>query len=140
MFLAFCRSTARSTATEVGRPGGLPTCTKHAQVGSIDRTVDRQRAFALWKWPGRLGGRPLGHCPVGGRPVGRPVCPTVENLTVGGQPDGRPSAVRTAELASNGQIFWSLQKRLHLGCFRQDFWRVSKPVFPIYCRGFLHLF
>ena len=36
-----------------------------------------------------------------GRLAGRPTFPTVENPTVG----GRPLAVRTAELASNGQIF-----------------------------------
>jgi len=27
-----------------------------------------------------------------------------------------------------------------MDCFTQDFWRVSNLVFPIYFRGFLHLF
>ena len=101
LLLAFCRSTTRSTEPEVGRP----TCTKRARPGPVDRTVDRQRVSALWKWPGRPAGRPLGHCPEGGRPASRPTFPMVRNLTVHGRPGGRPTAVQTAELASNGHIF-----------------------------------
>ena len=73
------------------------------------------------------------------RPVDRPSL-TVGNPTVGGRPGGRPTAVQTAELASNGQIFGAYKLGLPWAVFGKIFWRVSKPVFPIYCRGFLHLF
>ena len=75
---------------------------RRAQVGPVGRTVDRQRVSALWKWPGRPGGRPLGHFQVGGRPAGQPTFPTVENLTVGGRPGVRPTAASAADLDPNG--------------------------------------
>ena len=87
------RPVDRARSRPTGRSTDVPNMPSQ---GPVDRTVDRQRASALWKWPGR----PLGHCPVCGRPVGRPICPTVKNSTIG----GRLSAVLTAELASNGHI------------------------------------
>ena len=80
---------------EVGRLFRLIDVHRRAQLGPIDRTVDRQRAFALWKWPGRPGGRPLGHLPVYGRPTGRPLAD---------RPGGRLTAASAADLASNGHI------------------------------------
>jgi len=39
--LTFCRSTGRSTGQEVGRPLRSTDVHRRAQVGPVDRTVDR---------------------------------------------------------------------------------------------------
>ena len=118
----FWQSTGPVDEPEVGRLGGRPMCTNVHSQGLVDRTVDCQRASAPWKWPGRPGGRTLGHCPVGSRPAGRPTFPTVGNPTVVGRPGGRPSAVRTVELASNGQIFGAYK----LGLPWHVFYKISR--------------
>ena len=93
--MAFCRS------TDVHKV--------HSQ-GPVDRTVDLQRASALWKWPGRPDSRPLGHLPFYGRPVGWPLAVRSEIWPLA----GRPTAESSAELSWTAS-FWSL---FILGCFR----------------------
>ena len=81
---------------------------------------------------GRSAGRPLGHCPIGGRPAGQPTFLTVENPTVGSRPGGRPSAVRAVELASNGQIFGAYKLGLP--------WAVLHKIFGEFQSQFFHLY
>ena len=96
-------------------------CTNVHGQGPIDRMVDPQRASALCKWPGRPGGRPLGHSPVFGRPTGRSLFPTVRNQTVGGRLGGRPTAENSAELSSTAS-FWSILIWGYFGLFVTRFW------------------
>ena len=59
---AFCRSTGRSTESEVGQPVGRPMCTNmHSQFWLEGRSTGRstvQRALLFGSGPGRPGGRP----------------------------------------------------------------------------------
>jgi len=77
-----------------------PMCTNVRSKGrSTARLTDRDSLLSV-NGTDRPGGRRQGHLPVYGQPAGRPLFPTVKNLTVG----GRPTAGRPAELASNGHI------------------------------------
>ena len=73
--LAFCRSTGRSTKTEVGRSDRSIDVHKRAQPrlasGPVDRAVDRPESSALWIWPRSTDQRALLSGSGPGRPRGR---------------------------------------------------------------------
>ena len=68
-----------------------------------------------------------------GRPGGRPVAPTVGNLTVGGRPDGRPSGLTEPQRL----VFFPAYKFGGLGIvFDQDFRRALDQFFLILLKEF----
>ena len=146
----FWQSTDRLTVPEVGWPGGRPMCTNvYNQFGlsagrpggrplrplSTDRSTV-QRALLSGSGLGWSGSRPVGQNP---GTIDRQAA-TIINLTVG-RSTGRSTNSRiSCWIGPQGLDFIGLYYGAVLGCIRQDFKWVFKLVFPISCRGFLHLF
>ena len=151
----FDQASCRSTAAEVGRPGGRPMCTERAQqfwlegrstgrstaMAPIDWLVDCQESYALWIWPwptGRLTSRSK---PRHGRPGGRPT--GCNSQKYDRWPVDRPidrQVILTCSWLPTAIFF----RPINWGCFglfsKKDFKWVFKLVFPTFLSVYLHLF